>query len=101
MKISRAGPGFTVQFTEHGVICGSCGRLFREFHVFSNRLVEMCPQCGHRGPFQKATAADIEAYGRAQVERQRLTPSDWVKAIVGLIICVGIALMIARWVVDA
>ena len=101
MKISRTGTTVTVQTTERGVICGICGRLFREFHIFSDRPVETCPKCGNRGPFRKATAADLDAYSRADAERQRLIPAYYAKVIVGLIISVGIALLIARWVVDA
>ena len=101
MKISRIGTAVTIQTSEHGVICGNCGRLFREFHIFSDRPVETCPQCGNHGPFRKATSQDVEAYGRALVERQKLRPADYIKVAVGLVVCVGIALLIARWVVDA
>lgn len=101
MKISRIGSSVSIQITERAVICGSCDRLFRQFHIFSDRPMERCPRCGNRGPFQVATAADMQAYQRAVAEHQRFRFTDYVKAAVGLVVSVGIALLIARWVVDA
>ena len=101
MKVSRVGGAVTMQFADNGVFCPKCGHLFREFHVLSDQPFEKCPRCRTPGPFRKATQSEIDAYARAEVERRRSKPTDYVKAIAGLIIVGLIVAAITKWVVDA
>ena len=95
-KISRTGSSVTIQLGEKAVICGKCGHLFREFHVFSDRPFEKCPRCGDRGPFRKATQADIDAYVTARVERQRIRLSD-IPKLIGLTLVILAVAAVITW----
>ena len=99
MKIVRTGHMITIALPgwENAVVCGKCGVLFREKNTFTGRPRASCPMCRERGPFRKATEADITAYAKSREPK----PSDYLKAVGLLIVFVAVAVLIAWWVVDA
>ena len=99
MKITRSGSMFVVTLpgAENAVVCGKCGFPFRGTHPFSDRSRTSCPRCGEKGPFRKATDADVAAY----IESRKAKPSDYLKAAVGLVVVVIIVGFITWVMVDA
>jgi hypothetical protein len=82
---------------ENAVVCDKCGFPFRPNYTFTDRLRDSCPRCGARGPFRKATDADIGAFVRSRA----LKPSDWLKVVAGLIVVGAIVAVIMWLAIDA
>lgn len=82
---------------EKVAVCDSCGFVFGRNHLWSEKPFRTCAACGATGPFRQPTDADFAAYA----ERIRAKPSDYLMALVLVIVIGGVVAIITKWVVDA